>query len=130
MEQAHGRRCPNHGNHAFGDHHAVEDFAAVGFVFSSARNDWRLCGVEAGKRTAGDGQEQQREDRCVIRVHVLERELRDRRARDDQANADASGAKQQQRAEVGINTPNHFINRQQRGNQVVGKNRQDDQCQR
>ena len=126
MENIGGGSRPDQADHAFGNHRAVEDGAALFLVRHAAGHQRGLCGMEAGNRAAGYRDEHHRENRLggspgvFGGVHIGHRFPDFRHGAGgseaglvNEAGHDADGHEQQAEAEDGVDASNQFVYRQQ-----------------
>ena len=126
---AHGARSPDHGDEVFKDHHVIESAAPFPLALHGAGDDRRLRGVEAGEDTAGHGHEKHRQEMALREISAV---IKDAVVAPDgvpefykgislgeDANKNADGGKQQDRAEHRVDPANDGIYGKYGGGKVV-----------
>src|SRR5699024_2555368 len=68
---AHSPCCPYHSDETFQNHHVVECHAALFLALHSTGNNSSLCGMESGKDTAGNCDEENRNKMISVEVITI-----------------------------------------------------------
>lgn len=121
---------PNHGDDAFGDHHAIEGVACLAFGFHGASDDGGLCGMEAGDDAAGDGDKEEGEEwGAAVGIEDGVVELLEGgafgeegwifEACDGDGNEEGERAEQEHGAEEGVDFADNFVDGEEGSGDVV-----------
>ena len=127
--RAHGASCPDHGDEAFEDHHVVESHAALAFALHRTADDRRLRGVEAGENTAGNSNEEDRNEVvgvkiiavCEDRAIPVVPEIEQWKIFDKDPNEHADRREEQDRAEDWINAADDLVDREEGRDEIINE---------
>ena len=130
--EGHADCGPDQADEAFRNHAAVKDALAKFFIGYAAGHKGRLRCMEAGKRAAGNGDEDEREDRQALGMevgiprHDLAVELIRNVHKHHDGHADGHDAKDG--AKNGIEIADNLVDGHDCGNKVIGKDHADPEC--
>ena len=125
VENRQGRRCPDHSDEAFKDHHTVETAFGLPFAPHSTGDNGGLSGVESWNDTAGNGDEKHRKN-GLFEHSRLESGAFGKNGRvldscDHQFDKDGTCADEEQRTENGVAVADDLVHRKHSCDNVVNK---------